>query len=401
MCYIFKRQYNTFLKSVPAYIRIAEQIKADWFPTNAPQEGQKLPTQEEMAERYNVSRSTIIRVMSRLVAEGYIHSRQGSGGYVALRQNTETRAKCLSLIVPDLHAPVIIAACRGVERKARQLGYQVLLASSEGDLFCERELVEQHIVSGAQGVLLYPVTRTKEQLTTDYLTHWNQDIPVVTMDIACETWNCSRVVFDNFQLGYDMTHQLLQRGRKHILFMQTSKERLHSSIHERQRGWEEALQEANCSVPSTYKDWLPATLDMSYSQPMPEVDYEKMAEVILKLSPCPDAIIAWNDVAAAYLIQALINQGVQVPNDIQVTGFDSEPLITRLFRPQIPTSKPSFARLGEVAVETLEALLSGNRTVTRHYQLPVPLLWRESLSEENSLAGNPEGTQRETVEVHF
>jgi DNA-binding LacI/PurR family transcriptional regulator len=388
------------LKTVPAYIRIAEQIKADWFPSNAPQQGQKLPTQEEMADRYNVSRSTIVRVMSRLVAEGYMHSRQGSGGYVASRQNIDVRTKCLSLIVPDLHAPVIIAACRGVERKARQRGYQVLLASSESDLSCEQELVGQHIASGAQGVLLYPVVRTRRQLLNDYLVHWNQDIPIVTMDIACEEWNCSQVLFDNFQLGYDMTHQLLQSGKRHILFMQTSVERLHSSIHERQRGWEAALQQAGYVIPAQYRDWLTATLDMSRTKPMSEVDYEGMAEVILKLTPSPDAIIARNDVAAAYLIQALINQGIQVPNEIEVTGFDNEPLITRLFRPQIPTSKPSFSRLGEVAVETLEALLSGDRSRTRQYQLPVPLLWREPLSGGNSLPEDTYATLEEPVEAH-
>ena len=68
------------------------------------------------------------------------------------------------LIVPNLNAPVIVDACRGIERRARQLGYQVLLASSEFGLEHERELIEQHIKTGVRGVVLYPVTRSAQDL---------------------------------------------------------------------------------------------------------------------------------------------------------------------------------------------------------------------------------------------
>src|SRR5690348_16290207 len=114
--------------NVPAYIRVAEEIRSEWLSSADPREGKKLPTQEELAERFGVSRSTIVRSLSKLVAEGYLHSQQGSGVYVADFLPRETGIQCISLIVTNLHAPVVVQACRGVERRARQLGYQVLLA---------------------------------------------------------------------------------------------------------------------------------------------------------------------------------------------------------------------------------------------------------------------------------
>ncbi|GDX41118.1 hypothetical protein LBMAG21_14100 [Armatimonadota bacterium] len=371
------------LKSTPSYVRIAERIKADMFPNASKQEGKKLPTQEELARYYGVSRSTIVRVMSHLAAEGSIHSRQGSGGYLSDKPHIPAQRKCLSLVVPDLHAPVTVATCRGVERKARQLGYHVLLGSSEFRLESEHELIQQHLQAGAQGVILYPVTRFRSQVETDYLTHWDSPTPVVTLDIACAEWKCSRVVFDNVQLGYDMTRQLIARGHKHILFMHTSTERLHSSIHERAKGWRLAMEEAGLPIPTSYIFWPTPEYDIT-ARHIGDADYPRIVDALLELEPRPSAVIAWHDVAAAYVIQALLDRGVGSPDEIQVAGFDNEPIITRLFRPLMPTSKPDFIRLGEFAVETLEAISAGNSSHTRTYTYPVPLLWRDVQTQPSS-----------------
>src|ERR1041385_3091217 len=99
--------------TIPAYIRIADQIKIEWLSDPTSPEGKKLPTQEELAERFGVSRATIVRTLSRLAAEGYIHSQQGSGVYIAERLPRETATQCLSLVVPQINATVIVQACRG------------------------------------------------------------------------------------------------------------------------------------------------------------------------------------------------------------------------------------------------------------------------------------------------
>jgi len=363
------------VSTVPAYIRIAEQIKSEWLSNAAPQKGQKLPTQEELAERFGISRSTVVRALSKLVAEGYIRSQQGSGVYVAETLPQETGLKCLSLIVPDLHAPVIVAACRGVERRARQLGYQVLLASSEQNRAREQEAVLQHLRAGARGIVLYPVTRRRQELACDYLTHWAQEVPVVTLDIGYDEWPCSRVQFDNYRLGYDITRHLLRCRHRRIAFMHTSSDYLHSSIHDRCRGWATAMEEAGLEIPASYQEWPVAVKD--YAPPPSDDEYDAIAESLLCLEPRPDAVIAWNDVAAAHLIQALKNRSMRVPEEIRVTGFDSEPLVSRLFQPLFPTSKPDFVRLGELAVDALLEAHAGRPTYPRIYYYPVPIVWRE------------------------
>jgi len=362
---------------VPAYIRIADQIKAEWFSEVAYQEGKKLPTQEELAARFSVSRSTIVRTLSRLTAEGYIHSQQGSGAYVAERLSREPAMPCISLIVPQLNGTVIVPACRGVERQAQKMGYQTLIASSEGRIGREREVVEQHLQSGTKGVVLYPVTRNVSDRESDYLTQLAQRVPVVVMDIVCEEWPCSSVLFDNYRLGYEMTEHLLHHGHRHIAFMHTSENSRHTSIHERRRGWMAAMENAVKAIPPSYQGWPGPQYDWSQSHSHAEGDNDALAESLLRLDPRPDAVIAWTDVEAARLTQALIHLGVGVPEEIRVVGFDSEPLITRFFRPLFPTSKPDFVRMGALAVEELVRQMSGSSGHPRTYYYPVPVVWRE------------------------
>jgi len=375
---------RTPVSSIPAYIRIAEQIKAEWVRGESVSEGSKLPTQEELTERFGVSRSTIIRALSKLVAEGCLTSQQGSGFYVAQAPARGNGVRSIGMIVPNLHATVIVATCRGVERRARQLGYQVLLGSSEFGIRHEQELAEQHIQAGAQGLVIYPVTRRAQELETDYLTQWPQQsptVPIVTVDTGYEEWTCSRVQFDNYRLGYDVTQQLIRHKHRHIAFMHIWPDYLHTSILEREKGWRAAMEEAGLEIPASYHT-QPVPSTRGFTLPTPKfaptyADYDAFAENLLKLSPRPDALIAWTDIVAAQLTQALNNRGVKVPDEIRITGFDCDPLVTRFFRPLFPTSKPDFVRLGEMAVDTLAGRLSGKWEQPRVTCHSVPVAWRE------------------------
>lgn len=385
------------MSSIPNYTRIAEEIKEEWLSDDCLSGPRKLPTQEELAQQFGVSRATIIRALARLAAEGCVHSMQGRGVYITAPLQGDAGVERISLIVPNLNAPVIVDACRGIERRARQLGYQVLLASSEFGLEHERELIEQHIKTGVRGVVLYPVTRSAQDLANDYLAHWSSDIPIVTIDIECKTWRCSRILFDNTRLAYDMTQHLIRRNRRHIAFMTAQPDRLHSSIHDRQRGWMTAMQEACLEIPSAYREWPLRDNDIGISVPnyAPTQDqYDALAKSLLDLQPRPDAVIVWDDVVAAHLIHALMHLGVRVPEEICVTGFDHDPSIGRLFRPLFPTSRPDFMRLGELAVDILAELISGMQKQPCTYFYSVPVVWREphNVAAQNEMFGGLEQT---------
>ncbi len=369
------------MKSSPIYIQIAERIKADWLSNPLDADVRKLPTQEELSESYKVSRSTIVRSLSKLVAEGYLHSQQGSGVYIRNYVGSRSRMDYISLIVPNLHASVIVQVCLGAERRARQLGYQPLLASSDNSVEQEKSLISKHLLAGVKGIALYPVVRDIAEIENDYLNTWDTNIPLVSMDIGYDSWPCNRVHFDNFRLGYDMTRLLIRHGHKNIAFFHISHRTLHNTIMDRGRGWEAAMKEAELDIPETYLNWPGANLEISHL----EDDFVSVAQALMNLNPRPDAVICWDDPAAARMINVLLSIGVKVPGEIRVVGFDCYPLVSRLFRPLFPTSKPDFARLGELAVDVLKEAIEAKRTHCSVYYYPVSVLWRDNRSpnEEN------------------
>jgi GntR family transcriptional repressor for pyruvate dehydrogenase complex len=86
-------------------------------------EGDRLPGEEALSEKYNVSRPTIREVLARLRAGGWIVSRQGSGSYVG-RPPTQS-----TLRFPDLQSVADIQQCfefrRGIESGAAELAARV------------------------------------------------------------------------------------------------------------------------------------------------------------------------------------------------------------------------------------------------------------------------------------
>lgn len=88
------------------------------------------------------------------------------------------------------------------------------------------------------------------------------------------------------------------------------------------------------------------------------------------------AIFAVSDSYAMDLIRFLTENGVRVPEEISVAGFDDTPLCERMV-PSLTTIRQDGALRARLAVEKLEALKEG-ACVEYTYRLPVTLVERES-----------------------
>jgi LacI family transcriptional regulator len=104
--------------------------------------------------------------------------------------------------------------------------------------------------------------------------------------------------------------------------------------------------------------------------------------------PLPRAFACANDQMAVGVIYALNSNGLKVPEDIVVTGFDDITL-TRYFNPPLTTIRQSGSLLGEIAVDALVAVLDGSKEVERTIVMPTELIVRASCGcvvESDSMA---------------
>jgi LacI family transcriptional regulator len=94
-------------------------------------------------------------------------------------------------------------------------------------------------------------------------------------------------------------------------------------------------------------------------------------------APLPRAIVCANDQTALGVMYALRRSGVDVPEQVAVTGFDDIPM-ARHVHPQLTTVKQPIGELGETAFEVLYAMISRERPAEREITLPTRLMCRES-----------------------
>jgi transcriptional regulator, LacI family len=139
----------------------------------------------------------------------------------------------------------------------------------------------------------------------------------------------------------------------------------HYSIRQRVEGYQQAIFDAGLTVSSDYKIEVPPVKDI-------EDALVKGMEKLLALPEPPDAIFAYNDVAALVAMRECARRGVRVPQDIAVVGFDDIDAAAWAY-PPLTTVAIDKRELGRDAFRLLL-----NDESDRNMLLPVKLVVRES-----------------------
>jgi LacI family transcriptional regulator, repressor for deo operon, udp, cdd, tsx, nupC, and nupG len=103
----------------------------------------------------------------------------------------------------------------------------------------------------------------------------------------------------------------------------------------------------------------------------------KCAKQLLELREKPSAIFAANDEMAVGVIQAVQEQGLQVPQDVSVVGFDNVQ-ISRVVRPNLTTIDQPILQIGIKSMELMISRLEGMELKDKRIVLEANLCIRES-----------------------
>jgi len=90
-----------------------------------------------------------------------------------------------------------------------------------------------------------------------------------------------------------------------------------------------------------------------------------------------DAFIASNDHTAAHIVRYCMAQGMRVPEDVSVAGYENSP-VSLYTIPDITTVEVPFRRMGELASKVLCDIMAGVEVRESGYVLRPEVLWRGS-----------------------
>jgi DNA-binding LacI/PurR family transcriptional regulator len=169
--------------------------------------------------------------------------------------------------------------------------------------------------------------------------------------------------------GYLATRHLLDVGRKRIAMLSGSM--AHFSIRERAHGFRQALFEAHVLANPAYEITLPEGVEHGEG-------VASAMRALLALVPRPDAIFCFNDSTALAAMRHCLGEGLKIPHDMAIVGFDDIEDAARSI-PPLTSVRIDKEALGAAGIDLLLNKAIGNAS---ELTLPVRLIVRESSTDD-------------------
>lgn len=279
--------------------------------------------------------------------------------------------KSLALLVPSIANPFFSALVEAAEETAHDSGYSVLVGSTGGDRQKADSYLERMLTMGVDGLLIVLSWDIVSSPLVDVFRR--RGIPVVGVAGARMVEDIDCLVSDDVGAGEQAARYLVGLGHRSIAFIGASES--HTS-NLRYQGVKRALDALG--IPEDPRLVVNAS---GYAD-----EDARLAMSQLLASGCQfSSVIAFNDVMAVGVLNALEDQGIRVPQHVSIVGFDDT--FSQYARPRLTTVACPKETLGEQAVKRLLARIEGDGQPTAHKYLPTRLIVREStraLSEANT-----------------
>ena len=311
-------------------------------------------TIHDISKALNIDSSTVSRALnnsprvSKKTREK-INRKANELGYQrnSLASNLRTnKTNTIGVIVPRISRKFFSSVIAGIEETAYEAGYNVIICQSLDSLEREVKLMGTLLANRVDGVL---ISISMETTNYNHLqAYLNHGAPIVFFDRPCDLAHCSNVGIDSYQASFDATEHLISQGCKHIVHLSGPQEI--ELYRNRKNGYEAALTKHHIALNEAY------CIESSLS----EKDGISAAKKILELKKI-DGIYSANDTAAIGAIKHLKNNGISIPNDIAVVGFNNDP-ISAVIEPSLTTiNQPGF-EMGKISGDLLLAQIQEKNT---------------------------------------
>ena len=318
---------------------------------------EKLPTIKEIANKLNVSISTVSRALSN-------HPRIGLRTKMLVQQlakelNYEPNPKAIffkqkksyvsGVIIPYIKEEFFTQAISGIESRALHNEYTILFGQSYDNLETEIRVVEAIKRQRVDGLI---ISLSKQTNKFDHLLSLEEkyDIPVVYFDRVPPFENINKVYCNIYNGTIEMIGWLIKRGCKKVAFI-NGPEKIAAS-KERMNGYIEGLFRKKIKVDMRLIERTDLSKESTYAA----------MEKLLLLKNRPQAIITFNDYVHMDAVQYALKQNIQVNKDILFLSFANLPITNYTTHPPLVSLEQYPFEQGEKAMELLIKVLNERTT---------------------------------------
>ena len=323
------------------YYVLMEELKEDILSGRI-RAGEKLPSENQLSEKYHISRHTVRKALSILSQEGYIVAEHGRGTFCSQRMSHLKKSKNIAVITTYISDYIFPRLIQGMDKALTENGYSIILKNTANSRTKEAKVLEDILTKDIDGLIIEPA---KSQIicrhTNLYALLDQYQIPYVFIQgVYSQLQDKPHILMDDCRGGYLVTKYLLDTGHRNLLGIFKADD---FQGQERHKGYVKALQEAGFPYDPDRVIWF-HTEDRKTKPGI-------MTKYLLEKGVEADGIVCYNDQIAVSVIQTLREMGINVPEDISVTGYDNSVMaggdisLTTIAHPQ--------EKLGEMAAELL------------------------------------------------
>lgn len=286
--------------------------------------------------RGEVNPQTRARILEAIDHLGYRPNALARG---LITQKTHT----VGLVVPDLTNPVFPEIIRGAEDVALREGYTLYIGNINEQPERERTALQRFEASQVDGIIVCASRLPDDELQT-LLARYPASV-VINRELPGEL---AAVVLNDDRYGVmQAVHHLFERGCQAVGLLAGPP--ASRSARLRLQGFQMALGMANRAV---------VPQQVLICDPNEEGGYRGLPR-LLQQFPEVDAVVCYNDLVALGVLQACQEQGLAVPGQLAVIGFD-DIRMARLATPALSTIRVNRYELGRLAFELLLGRLANH-----------------------------------------
>jgi LacI family transcriptional regulator len=328
--------------------------------------GESIPTLVEVAKLAGVGLGTASRALS---GEGYVKQdtldrvrkaieQLGYQPNEVARGLKTKKTNAIGLVIPDIGGPFMADCVRAIQKVLRSKDYMTLIAFTDGDESIEAKEIDYLLRRRIDGLILVPANGDAPHLQSARLKH----IAVVAFDQEIHE-GFDAVLIKNRQMASEAVRHLIGHGHTRIACLGINRHL--TSIQRRIEGYEATMKQAGLKP-------LLGIVNPEHNEIAAQLD----AWFALK-SP-PTAIFSLNELTSLQTVEALLERGLTMPDQVAFVGFDDIQLGPFLNPPLTAVIQPAV-EIGEcVATRLLERIAAHNDLPQSNIKLDSQLVLRGS-----------------------
>lgn len=277
-------------------------------------EGDRLPSENELCRRFQLSRQTVRHALEILEAERMVVKVQGSGTYVGDGGKDRTRPsfKNIAVISTYLDYYIFPPTLHGIESVLSKAGYTTRLAFTNDSVHHEKTILKTLLErDDVDGVIVEPAKSAMPNPNLElYRMLLERNIPVIFFNASYPQLGQPCVRIDDVLAAEKATELLIEVGHTNIAAILNAED---GQGHLRYTGYLRAMW--NHHLRTDAKRTVLLDSDMVG-------DLKVVEPYVMQCLVGVTGVVCYNDELASQLLDIFERRGIRVPEDISLVGID-------------------------------------------------------------------------------